>query len=211
MEQFPDNFKPPREVTRYDGKANSALWLENSEMAMMIKNTSKLIMVCYLPMMMKDAARNWIHGLPVNSIHSWYDMRRVFVRNFEGTYKRPATDKDIEDCVQRKNESTRKYLARWAKLVNSLVDVPEEVVCREFIRNCRYRELQDELNQSNPRGVSNLVTIASCYAKSDCIRDDSDNEDGGKSQSDALKNKKRKNEEGGSSLVVAVSKDSGRK
>jgi hypothetical protein len=123
MEQFPDHFKPPREVTRYNGKANPALWLED------YKNASELIMVRYLPMMMKDVARNWIHGLPINSIYSWYEMRRVFIRNFEGTYKRPATDKDIEDCVQRKNESTRKYLARWAELVNSSVDVPEEVAC----------------------------------------------------------------------------------
>jgi hypothetical protein len=151
--------------------------LEDYEMAMMIKNASELIMVHYLPMMMKDAARNWIHGLPVNSIHSWYEMRRVFIRNFEGTYKRPATDKDIEDCVQRKNESTRKYLARWAELVNSSIDVLEDVAYIEFIRNCRYRELQDELKRSNPRQVSDLVTNASRYARSDRIPDDSDNED----------------------------------
>ena len=78
-------------------------------------------------------------------------MRRVFIRNLEGTYKRPATNKDIENCAQCKNESTRKYLAHWAELVNSSVDIPEDVACREFIHNCRYRELQDELMRANPR------------------------------------------------------------
>jgi hypothetical protein len=187
-EHVPDNFKLPSEAARYDGKVNPALWLEDYEMAMMIKNTSELIMVRYLPMMMKDAARNWIHGLSSNSIHSWYEMRRVFIRNFEGTYRQPATDKDIENCVQRKNECTHKYLACWAELVNLSVNVPEDVACREFIRNCRYRELQDELKRENPRRVSDLVTIALRYARSDRIRDDFDNEERGKS--DAPKNKK---------------------
>jgi hypothetical protein len=72
-------------------------------MAMMIKNARELIMVRYLPMMMKDAARNWIHGLRTDSVNSWYEMRRVFIRNFEGTYKSPTTHNDIENCVQCKN------------------------------------------------------------------------------------------------------------
>lgn len=56
-----------------------------------------------------------------------------------------------------------------------------------------------------------MVKIASRYARSDRIKDDLDNEDRGKSQSDAPKNKKRKHEDRGSSLVAAVSKDSGKK
>jgi hypothetical protein len=113
VERYPDNFKPPREVVKYDGTDNPTLWLEEYETAMTIKNISEMIMTCYLPMMMKGMARNWIQGLPTNNIHSWNNMRRIFIRNFEGTYKRPATDKDIAECVQWKNESTRKYLARW--------------------------------------------------------------------------------------------------
>jgi hypothetical protein len=37
---------------------NPTLWLEDYETAMLIKNASELIMVRYLPMMLKDAARN---------------------------------------------------------------------------------------------------------------------------------------------------------
>jgi hypothetical protein len=101
-EKFSDNFKPPREVARYDSKVNPALWLEDYEKTMMIKNARELIIVRYLPMMLKDAARNWIHGLCADSINSWYEMCRVFIRNFKGTYKHLATDKDIENCVQHK-------------------------------------------------------------------------------------------------------------
>jgi hypothetical protein len=45
-------------------------------------------------------------------------MCRVFTKNFEGTHRRPASIKDIEECIQRLGESTRKYLTHWAKLFN---------------------------------------------------------------------------------------------
>jgi hypothetical protein len=138
-------------------------------------------------------------------------MRRIFIRNFEGTYKRLATDKDITDCVQRKNESTCKYLARWAELVNSAVEVSEEFACREFIRNCRYRELQGELQWQDPKLVTDLVAIATKYAKSDPTRDTSDDEGKGKNQHNNSNNKKRKHDDGSSSLVATTSKDSGKK
>jgi uncharacterized protein YjaZ len=78
-------------------------------------------------------------------------MRRVFVKNFEATYRRLATDKDIENCVQRPGETTRKYLTHWAELVNSATDVSEEMACHEFIHNCRYNALQDKLKRKKPK------------------------------------------------------------
>jgi hypothetical protein len=110
VQRFLENFKAPRDIAKYDGKLNPTTWLEDYEMAMSIQNAREMIMTHYMPLMMKDVARTWIRGLPANIIHSWRDMRRVFVKNFEGTYRRPATDKDIENCVQRPGETTRKYL-----------------------------------------------------------------------------------------------------
>jgi hypothetical protein len=60
----------PQEVVKYEGTDNPSLWLEEYKMAMTIKNVNEMIMTCYLPMMMKGAARNWIQGLPTNNIHS---------------------------------------------------------------------------------------------------------------------------------------------
>jgi hypothetical protein len=36
-------------------------------------------------------------------------MMRAFTKNFEGTYKRPATIKDIEACAQKLGKCKRKY------------------------------------------------------------------------------------------------------
>jgi hypothetical protein len=121
--------------------------------------------------MMKDTARTWIQGLPAKSIHSWRDMCKVFTKNFKGTYRRPASIKDIELCVQRPGESTHKYLTRWAELFNSATDVSEETPCREFMRNCRYVARQDKLARKKQKIVTDLVSIATVYANLDRTKD----------------------------------------
>lgn len=65
-----------------------------------------MIATRYIPLMLEGTARTWIQSLPARSINSWEDMRNVFIKNFEGTYKRPSTMQDIKRCVQREKEST---------------------------------------------------------------------------------------------------------
>jgi hypothetical protein len=76
VERFPENFKDPHDVPKYDGKINPVTWLEDYQMAMTIQGASEMIMVRYMPLMMKDTSRTWIQGLPAKSIHSWRDMLR---------------------------------------------------------------------------------------------------------------------------------------
>jgi hypothetical protein len=57
VEKFPDNFKTPRDLPKYDGKINPTTWLEDYQIAMYIQGASDMIMTLYMPLMMKDAAR----------------------------------------------------------------------------------------------------------------------------------------------------------
>jgi hypothetical protein len=103
-------------------------------------------------------------------------MHRVFTKNFDGTYRRPASIKDIEQCVQKLRESTCKYLTHWTKLFNSCTDVSEEMACHEFMRNCKYTALQDKLARKKPKTVADLVSITTVYTDSDHTKDESDEE-----------------------------------
>jgi hypothetical protein len=53
-------------------------------------------------------------------------------------------------------------------------------------------DLQDELKRQNPMQVADLVNVATKYTKSDRVKDESDDEGKGKSQSNPPKNKRRK-------------------
>ena len=49
------------------------------------------------------------HRIPKSSIGSWAELKKTFIKNFEGTCKRPTTVEDLKRYVQREGESTRKW------------------------------------------------------------------------------------------------------
>ena len=55
-------------VNTYDGKANSAQWLNLYEIAVKATGGDEDIMVNYLPVMLHQSANNWILSLWENSI-----------------------------------------------------------------------------------------------------------------------------------------------
>ena len=68
------------------------------------------IAMMHLPLMLEGSARTWLNQLPPNSIWIWEDLERVFIKNFEGTYKRLGGLTELKLCLQGNNESTRDYI-----------------------------------------------------------------------------------------------------
>ena len=98
-ERFPDKFKLPQDVEKYDGRENPVTWLENYKITMSIQDVSSSILTHYMQLMMKNSACTWLFGFPAQSIHSWRDMKRVFIKNIEATYKHPENLADFKRCV----------------------------------------------------------------------------------------------------------------
>jgi hypothetical protein len=47
--------------------------------------------VVYFPMALEPAPLTWLESLTPNSIHSWEDLMKVFIDNFQGSLHRVAT------------------------------------------------------------------------------------------------------------------------
>ena len=43
------------------------------------------VMANYLSIMLSQSANNWLMGLREDSIESWDDLKKVFVKNYMGT------------------------------------------------------------------------------------------------------------------------------
>ena len=43
------------------------------------------VMANYLPAMLSQSANNWLMGLREDSIESWDDLKKVFVKNYMAT------------------------------------------------------------------------------------------------------------------------------
>lgn len=195
---------------------NPATWLQDYATAMNIQNASTLIATRYLPLMLENTARTWINNLPKNSINSWAEMKKVFIKNFERTCKRPATVEDIKRCTQKEGESTRRWSRRVADLINSAKNLHVGTVLSVLEDNTRFETLKQKLKRSHKdiTSMSQLMSLITKYAKADSTKDDSDDEDDdkkngkGKKKSPAQNNKRKGN--GGSKLVANTSTSGGR-
>ena len=79
--------------------------IESYEMAMEIMEVSDAVGARYLSMMLDGPTKSWLKNLPVNLINSWQELKDQFIKNFQGTCKRPTTITDLENCVQKERES----------------------------------------------------------------------------------------------------------
>ena len=75
--------------------------------------------VRYVPLVLQGSARTWLNGLPAGSINAWLDFKKAFMRNFTGTYNRPAHPRNLALSVQGADEPDHEYIRRWSKLRNN--------------------------------------------------------------------------------------------
>src|SRR4051812_29598557 len=102
---------------------------------------------------------------PPSSIWVWEDLEKVFIKNFEGTYKRPVGLTELQLCVQSNTESTRDYIQRWITLHNSVEGVSEFQAIHTFKQGVKYKDLSLKLARSpHVTSLDRLMEIAKNYA-----------------------------------------------
>ena len=69
----------------------------------------------YLLICMGEHVQAWLKFLSPDSIRDWVDLKRIFIRNFQGMYVRPRNSWDLKSCQQEPNESLWDYICRLSK------------------------------------------------------------------------------------------------
>ena len=86
---FPQCFRPPANITKYIGETNPGIWLKDFQLACRARGVDDdFFIIQYLPICMGEHVWAWLKFLPLDSIRDWAALKRVFVRNFQGTYVR---------------------------------------------------------------------------------------------------------------------------
>jgi hypothetical protein len=92
------------------------VWLEDYRLACHAEGAmDNLFIIKNLPLYLGDFVRTLLEHLPWDKIHSWTDLRRVFVGNFQGTYTCPGKQWELRNCKQQPGESLREYILRFSK------------------------------------------------------------------------------------------------
>ena len=62
------------------------------------------VMANYFPIMLSQITNNWLMGLREDSIESWDDLKKVFVKNYMATCQQPSMKYDLEKLHQTSRE-----------------------------------------------------------------------------------------------------------
>ena len=81
--QYPKDFKPTN-IQKYDSKQDPAQWLRLYSTAINVAGRDTYTKVLYFPMALETAPLTLLESLKQESIHSWEDLKKAFIDNFQG-------------------------------------------------------------------------------------------------------------------------------
>ena len=119
-------------VAKYNDNANPETWLLDYVSTVNLSDGKANCVVRFLTPMLDGTARMCIESLPEKTVNSWEDMKQVFIQHFQGTYKRPKSITNLQQCVQGNNESSREFVSQWSEVKNACEGVFETQAIHTF-------------------------------------------------------------------------------
>src|SRR5215216_8035572 len=111
-------------------------------MAMELLDVSDDACAKYFTTMLDGTARNWLKGLPANSIGSWAELKARFIQNFKDTCKQPMSIVDLDACAQEEGESTTHWVRRVKAILHSSDNINAGSAVLMLEKNCRFVPLK---------------------------------------------------------------------
>jgi hypothetical protein len=165
---FPQRFRQPMTIVKYNRETDPRVWLNDYRLACQLDGaTSNEVIIRNLPLHLTDSARTWLEHLPTSQIHSWDDLVRTFVGNFQGTYVHPGNSWDLRFCTQKPSKSLRDFIRRFSKHCTELPSVAQSEIVHAVLEGTTCQDLVRELGRSPPVDSNELFDIATSFASSE--------------------------------------------
>jgi hypothetical protein len=104
-----------------------------------------------------DSAWTGLEYPPADRIHSWSDLREIFVGNFQGTYECPENPWGLKNCRQKQGATLCEYVRRFSKGCSVLPNVYDADVIGAFLTS--YESLVHKLGRKSPQTTKALLDI----------------------------------------------------
>jgi hypothetical protein len=105
-------------------------------------------------------ARSWLGNLGRKTIGSWDKLTKLFISNFNSTYKRPMSTKEVKTCTQKHNKSLRSYIQWWSIITNSEVEVFDKRAIDASMQGLRRADFIEEMGRIEPKTVAELMGMS---------------------------------------------------
>ena len=116
---LPDKFKMPT-IKHYDGTTDPADHLDKYSSWMILHGYSDAITCRAFDSTLEGHAKRWFRRLPEGSIHTWDQLRKLFMTNYVGAKGPEITTDMLLEVKQRQDESLRDWIERFTTAKNSM-------------------------------------------------------------------------------------------
>ena len=83
-------------------------------------------------MALEPAPLTWLESLARESIHSWDDLKKAFIDNFQGSLHRVATRHALSMCKLEQGESIRSYVKCFLDTRATIPNVVDDDIINYF-------------------------------------------------------------------------------
>ncbi|KAK0584696.1 hypothetical protein LWI29_017299 [Acer saccharum] len=112
----------------------------------------------------RNIMAQWFGRLPPGSISSFSNLSKAFIRQFIGSVQRRKSLAHLSNLKQERNDSIKKYLARFGKEVAQIEDASDVVVIAAFTNGLQSGRLSFDLRRERPKTYEEMMEIAGDYA-----------------------------------------------
>ena len=140
-------------LKKYDGKQDPRQWLCIYSTAIEVAGGTNSTKVIYFPMDLESTPLTWLKILRHDSIHSWEDLKKLFIDNFQGSIYHPATRPDLRLCKQERGEALRSYIKRFFDTHATIANIANDDVIDYFHNSLATQQLYCDFGRNRPRSV----------------------------------------------------------
>ncbi|GJZ16639.1 reverse transcriptase domain-containing protein [Tanacetum coccineum] len=111
------------------------------------------------------SARVWFDDLPLESVDSYDDLKKVFLANFLQQKKCIKDPVEIHHIKQRKGESTKDFVQRFKVESRHVNGAPECIKISEFMHGITNPELIKRLHDNIPKSVDEMMRVTTTFLR----------------------------------------------
>ncbi|KAK1551909.1 hypothetical protein Q3G72_007085 [Acer saccharum] len=161
--QFLDRFRMPT-IEHYKENRDPKKHVHRFRNVMAQYSSNDGLLCLTFPQTFGDLASRWFGRLPPESINSFSSLSKAFIRQFIGSVQRRRSLAHLSNLKQERNESIKKYLARFRKEVAQIEDSSDVAVIAAFTNRLQSGRLSFDLRRDRLKTYEEMMEIANDYA-----------------------------------------------
>ncbi|KAK0582675.1 hypothetical protein LWI29_028411 [Acer saccharum] len=161
--QFPDRFRMPT-IEQYKENRDPKEHVHRFRNIIAQYSSNDGLLCLTFPQTFGDLASRWFGRLPPGTISSFSNLSKAFIRKFMGSVQRRKSLAHLSNLKQERNESIKKYLARFGNEVAQIEDASDVAVIAAFTNGLQSGRLSLDLQRDRPKTYEEMMEIAGDYA-----------------------------------------------